>query len=126
MGRRLSATGARWLAFREFFGHAWTMRRFLPLAFFGFACAGSPDACPSFDEIRVTNPDGGASPEAMDEVRATVARFASWSGGDGACVDEIRLIDGSGAREPVAGLEGPRITLDHTSPGLWLDTQYHL
>lgn len=58
------------------------------------ACA-TPD-CPAFEDIAVTDPDGLAEDGEVDRIQAAIDDFARWTGRDGVCVEEVRLMDEEG------------------------------
>lgn len=83
-------------------------------------CADVPaQACTRFADIAVTNPDGGATPDALAEVRAAIDQFAGWSARDGLCVDEVRLVAEVRDREEyVAGsYQGRLVEIDEAARG---------
>lgn len=48
--------------------------------------------CPTFAELAVTDPDR-APDDVVERVRAAVDDFARWTGRDGVCVGEVRVVD---------------------------------
>ncbi len=46
-------------------------------------------ACPRFEEMVVTDPDGLATPEMVSAVESAIADFASWTTVEGVCVPEV-------------------------------------
>lgn len=53
-------------------------------------------ACPTFDELKVTDPDGVASAELLATVTEAARDFASWTGREGVCVDRIEIVEDAG------------------------------
>ena len=53
-------------------------------------CQG--ESCPTFNDLEVTNPDGAAPESIIAEVEAAVDQFAAWTGREGVCVGEARLV----------------------------------
>jgi len=79
------------------------------LALFAVLGPGCRGACPSFDEMDVIDPDGLAGDEAIGAMWDGIDRFARWTGRDGVCVPEVKVVDHMqglngrfiGLREPI-------------------------
>lgn len=48
--------------------------------------------CPTWDELEIVD-EAGAGTEVVDETRAAIDEFAGWSGREGVCVSEVRLVE---------------------------------
>lgn len=48
--------------------------------------------CPTFEETRVTDPDGVATGGMVDAVQGALDQFAAWTGREGVCVSEMRIV----------------------------------
>lgn len=64
------------------------------LALFGCSSPAEtpPDACTSFEDVRVVDAAGVADASDLDEIEGILARMKEWTGLDGVCVPEIRLV----------------------------------
>ncbi len=58
----------------------------------GTMSAGRPEQCAPFAELEVTNPDGAAPADVIAEVHAALDQFEDWTGREGVCVAEARLV----------------------------------
>jgi hypothetical protein len=74
--------------------------------------------CPSFDETEVTDPDGVADEGFLSAIKDRIAAFAEWTGRDGVCVPEVRVLPEVHARgEEVGGKYSPITHLIEISAG---------
>lgn len=55
--------------------------------------AGCREECGEWADVPVEDPDGLATPEEVDAVRAAIDLFAVWTGRDETCVEEVRFVD---------------------------------
>ncbi len=84
-------------------------------------------ACPRFDEMVVSDPDGIATPDMVAAVESAIADFASWTTAEGVCVPEVVFREALENESWQGAYSRPHvpIALLPQSPGVVYDAALH-